>query len=210
MKKVFLFLFFVQIMGAVVAQNLGLEEKKPTHKSFYTHTQVDLNYVNYPINNLTTNGLGLNVALVFRDRWATGLSLDVTDSKSFGNVLSLPPDAGVFEYTQVSWMNEIILHPNSRIDFSFPIKIGLGHASFVGQDGFFFGRTLFSRQGIISDNKFLVVEPGINVMVHLIRDLDLNIGGSYRLVKETGMIANGLDFTNYSVHIGLRFRVAAK
>jgi hypothetical protein len=210
MKKLCISLMLILVQLSVVAQKLHLDRNESTHKSFYTHTQVDINFVNYPIVNLNTNGIGLNIALVFRERLATGLSLDITDSRSFTDVRLLPPDATVFEYTQISWMNEFILHPNSKIDFSFPLKIGLGQSSFVSGDDFYFARTLFSSKNTISSTKFLVIEPGVNVMVHLFRDLDLNVGGSYRLIKETSMISNGLNFTNYSAHIGLRFRVAAK
>jgi hypothetical protein len=193
-----------------LAQNLHLDKTESSPKSFYTHTQIDINYVNYPIVNLNTNGLGINLAVVFKNKWATGLSLDITDSRTFSDVRLLPLDASVFEYTQISWMNEIILHPNSKIDFSFPLKIGMGHASFVSGNDFVFARTLFSSENTISDARFLVIEPGVNVMIHLVRDFDINVGGSYRLIKETGMISNGLNFTNYSAHLGLRFRLAAR
>lgn len=211
MKKTSIsFAFLLSFITLAAAQNLHLERTESQHKPLYTHTQIDVNYINYPIKNLNTNGIGLNVAVVFRDRLATGLSLDITDSRVFSGVKALPPEATAFEYTQVSWMNEIILHPNSKIDFSFPLKLGLGHAAFVKGDDFFFGRTLFSGTGVLSDSYFFVVEPGVNVMVHLLGRLDLNVGGSYRLISDTGMVSNGLNFTNYSIHAGLRFRVAAR
>jgi hypothetical protein len=210
MKKSHIIIVFLLLHKILIAQKLHLEKAEPSHKPFYTHTQIDINYVNYPIVNLATNGIGLNLAVVFRERWATGLSLDVTDSRTFNDVRLLPPDASVFEYTQISWMNEIILHPSSKIDFSFPLKLGLGNASFVSGDDFVFARTLFSDKNTLSHSSFFVVEPGVNVMVHLIRDFDINVGGSYRLIKETGMISNGLNFTNYSVHLGLRFRLAVR
>jgi hypothetical protein len=210
MKNSIVLIALLCVQGVLFGQNLHLDKTESTHKPFYSHTQIDINYVNYPIVNLNTNGLGMNLALVFRERWATGLSLDVTDSRTFSNVQFLPPDASVFEYTQISWMNEIILHPSSKIDFSFPLKLGAGHASFVSGDDFVFARTLFSSKNMLSSSRFLVVEPGVIVMIHLINDFDINVGGSYRLIKETGMIANGLNFTNYAVHVGLRFRVASK
>jgi hypothetical protein len=209
MKNLLIIAAFFCYTSVLLSQDLHLDKTESSHKPFYTHTQVDINFVNYPIVNLNTNGFAFNLAVVFKHRWATGLSLDVSDSRTFSDVKLLPPDASVFEYTQISWMNEIILHPNSKIDFSFPLKIGLGHASFVSGDDFVFARTLFSSKNTISDARFLVVEPGVNVMFHIIRDFDLNIGGSYRLIKETDMIANGLNFTNYAVHLGLRFRLAA-
>jgi hypothetical protein len=210
MRNSIIILALLSMQGVLFAQNLHLDKTESTHKSLYSHTQIDINYVNYPIVNLNTNGLGLNIALVFRERWATGLSIDVTDSRTFGNVQLLPPDASVFEYTQISWMNEIILHPSSKIDFSFPLKLGAGHATFVSGDDFVFARTLFSSKNTLSSSRFFVVEPGVNVMVHLIRDFDINVGGSYRLIKETSMISNGLNFTNYAVHLGLRFRVGSR
>jgi hypothetical protein len=209
MKNLLIIAAFFGYSSVLLSQDLHLDKTESSHKPFYTHTQVDINFVNYPIVNLNTNGFAFNLAVVFKHRWATGLSLDVSDSRTFSDVKLLPPDASVFEYTQISWMNEIILHPNSKIDFSFPLKIGLGHASFVSGDDFVFARTLFSSKNTISDARFLVVEPGVNVMFHIVRDFDLNIGGSYRLIKETDMIANGLNFTNYAVHVGLRFRLAA-
>jgi hypothetical protein len=210
MKKWLILLSVLSSTIQVFTQNLHLDKTESTHKSFYSHTQIDINFVNYPIVNLNTNGFAFNLAVVFKHRWATGLSLDVSDSRTFNNVTSLPSDANVFEYTQISWMNEIILHPNSKIDFSFPLKIGVGHASFVNDKDFVFARTLFSSKNTISDTRFLVIEPGVNVMVHLIRDFDLNLGGSYRMIKETSMISNGLNFTNYAVHVGLRFRIATR
>jgi hypothetical protein len=210
MKKLLITASFLLFQMPLFTQNLHLDKTESSYKPFYTHTQVDINFVNYPIVNLNTNGFAFNLAVVFKHRWATGLSLDVSDSRTFSDVRLLPPEASVFEYTQISWMNEIILHPNSKIDFSFPLKIGFGHASFVRGDDFVFARTLFSNRNTISDARFLVVEPGVNVMVHLIRDFDINVGGSYRMIKETAMISNGLNFTNYAVHVGLRFRLAAR
>jgi hypothetical protein len=210
MNKLFLIVVYFTLVGNSIAQKLHLEYSEKPHKSFYSHTQVDVNFLNYPIVNLNTNGIGLNIALVFRDRWATGLALDVTDSRSFQNVQALPIDASVFEYTQISWINEYIIHPNSKIDFSFPLKLGLGQASFVSNNNFYFARTLFSNENTISSSRFFVVEPGVNVMVHLFRDIDINIGGSYRLSKDNGMVSQGLNFTTYSAHIGFRLRMASK
>jgi hypothetical protein len=210
MKKVFFSIILSICVNILLAQNLHLERTESQHKPFYTHTQVDVNFVNYPIVNLNTYGIGLNVSLVFRDRWASGLAIDVTDSRSFANLKALPPEANVFEYTQLSWINEYILHPNSKIDFSFPLKLGLGHASFVKNNDFFFARTLFSSENTLSSSHFFVVEPGVNVMVHLRHNIDINVGGSYRLINDTGLLANGLNFANYTVHLGLRLRVASK
>ena len=78
---------------------------------------------------MNTNGLSVNGAAVFGDRLATGLSIDITDSRklSFAQVGLVEPN--VFEYSQVSFYNEVFFHPYSRIDISLPIKLGIGHAT---------------------------------------------------------------------------------
>jgi hypothetical protein len=204
----FFMLLFIQDLSA---QNLHL----PTPKSgrlnvHYSYLQLDVNYLNYPIKGINTNGLSVNGAAVFNDRLATGLSLDLTDSRKIAYTpdgISIP---NVFEYSQFSFYNEVFFHPNSRIDVSLPIKLGLGHATFSPQDKFTFGETLFSNENVFVEDYFFVSEFGLNLSVHLIKTLDFNIGSSYRLVSGANGFITDNDFFNYSIHAGLRFRLRGK
>ena len=202
-------LLLILVPFFLVAQNLHLD-KNEIHKPFYTHTQVDVNFLNYTVKNMNTNGVNLNVALVFKDKLATGLSFDITEGRDFSKSPNIPSDISAFEYTQFSWFNEIILHPGSRIDFSFPLKLGLGHAAFSNDKDFTFGRSIFSKKGVVDDAYFFVVEPGVNVMTHITHTIDLNLGGSYRLAKGAAGLAIDRDFLNYSLHFGFRFRISSK
>ena len=196
---------------AMLAQTLYLPEKKVHHKSLhYSYLQLDINYLNYPIRQINTNGISVIGAAVFNDRLATGLGIDVTDSRNIPFLRNGVNQPNVFEYTQFSFYNEVFFHPNSRIDISLPIKLGLGHASVSPQDNFRFGETVFSSKNTMDEDYFFVSELGVNVSVHIIRSLDFNIGGSYRLtVGAQGLVGND-DFLNYAIHAGLRFRIAGK
>ena len=195
----------------MLAQTLYLPEKKVHHKSLhYSYLQLDINYLNYPIRQINTNGISVIGAAVFNDRLATGLGIDVTDSRNIPFLRNGVNQPNVFEYTQFSFYNEVFFHPNSRIDISLPIKLGLGHASVSPQDNFRFGETVFSSKNTMDEDYFFVSELGVNVSVHIIRSLDFNIGGSYRLtVGAQGLVGND-DFLNYAIHAGLRFRIAGK
>ena len=206
------FLNFLTLFTQLSAQNLNLPEPKSRKNApHYTYLQLDINYLNYPIKRVNTNGLSVNGAVVFNDRLATGLSLDVTDSRkvpfSRGGG---PNEPNVFEYSQISWYNEIFFHPNSRIDVSLPLKIGLGHATISPQEQFTFGETVFSSKNVMAEDHFLVSEFGVNVSVHLIKTLDLNVGTTYRLASGAGGFVTNSDFFSYSVHAGLRFRLAGR
>jgi hypothetical protein len=212
MKTILMFLFFtVMSCTFLVSQNLHLPDEESKKHSFkYTYLQLDINYLNYPIKNVQTNGLSFNGAAVFGDRLATGLSIDITDTRKFPFMKGSISEPNVFEYSQVSFYNEVFFHPNSRIDVSLPVKLGLGHATVNPVNQFQFGETLFSSKNVLADDYFFVSELGINLSVHLIRTLDFNVGGSYRLTAgANGIFAND-DFMNYSIHAGLRFRLAGK
>jgi hypothetical protein len=193
------------------AQNLHLpNEKTHTSKVHYSYLQLDINYLSYPIKDINTVGLSVNGAAVFNDRLATGLSLDVTDSRKIPLVRGGVSEANVFEYSQISWYNEVFFHPNSRIDVSLPIKLGLGHATVSPVEKFAFGETIFSTKDVYAHDYFFVSEFGLNISVHLIRTLDLNVGSSYRLASGANGFITDNDFFNYSIHAGLRFRLRGK
>jgi hypothetical protein len=209
MKKVISLVFVFVWVQLANAQNLHFDKKK-THKPFYSHLMVDVSYLNYPIKGIATSGLSIAIAPVFRDRFATGLTLDVTDSRSMPTEFGTLPRPNVFEYSQVSWLNEVILHPTRKLDFSFPLKLGVGRAAYVDREQFYFGKTLLSREGVMTDDHFFVAEGGINAMWHLLQHIDLNVGGSYRFTKGAERIASERDFVNYSFHIGLRMRLPSR
>jgi hypothetical protein len=201
------FTFFTQLS----AQNLNLPDtKSKKYAPHYTYLQLDINYLNYPIKRINTNGLSVNGAAVFNDRVATGLSLDITDSRKIPFSGSGGSVQNVFEYSQISWYNEIFFHPNSRIDVSLPLKFGVGHATISPQDKFTFGETVFSSKNVMAEDHFFVSEFGVNISVHLIKTLDLNVGSTYRLVSGANGFVSDSDFFNYSIHAGLRFRLAGK
>ena len=198
-------------MPELLAQKLHLPEKAVRNKSLhYSYLQLDINYLNYRIRQTNTNGISAIGAAVFNDRLATGLSIDITDSRNIPFLQNGVNQPNVFEYAQFSFYNEVFFHPNSRIDISLPIKFGLGHASVSPQDNFQFGETVFSSKNTIDEDYFFVSELGVNVSVHIVRSLDFNIGGSYRATAGAQGLVGNDDFLNYSVHAGLRFRIAGK
>jgi hypothetical protein len=177
MKSPLMLVFMCLLCGYLTAQTLHLPDTKPKTSFRYTYLQLDINYLSYPIKNVTTSGLSFNGAAVFGDRLATGLSIDITDSRKIPFTQGSVSEPNVFEYTQMSFYNEVFFHPNSRIDVSLPIKLGLGHATVNSLDNFQFGGTLFSSKNLKADDFFFVSELGVNLSVHLIRTLDFNIGG---------------------------------
>ena len=205
------FFTFFTFSTQLSAQNLNLPDaKSKKYAPHYTYLQLDVNYLNYPIKRINTNGLSINGAAVFNDRVATGLSLDITDSRRIPFSVGSVNMDNVFEYSQISWYNEVFFHPNSRIDISLPLKLGVGHATLNPQDQFTFGETVFSSKNVIAEDHFFVSEFGLNISVHLIKTLDLNVGSTYRLVSGAGGFVSDNDFFNYSIHAGLRFRLAGK
>ena len=211
MKASIIVLFVSLLSTCLNAQKLHLPEEslhKPLFK--YSYLQLDINYLHYLIKNVDTRGLSVNGAAVFGDRLATGLSLDITDSRKIPFIQAGVSIPNVFEYSQISLYNEVFFHPNSRIDISLPVKLGLGHAAVSTQDGFVFGETLFSNKQVYDEDYFFVSELGVNVSLHIIRTLDFNVGGSYRLTAGAQGLVGNDDFMNYSIHAGLRFRLAGK
>lgn len=205
--SIFIFLF----CGWLSAQQLHLPTDRLETGSFkYSYLQLDVNYLHYPIKNTNTNGFSVIGAAVFGDRLGTGLSLDVTDSRNMSFAQKGVEISNIFEYSQFSFYNEVFFHPDSRIDISLPLKLGVGHATFSTPDNFNFGETLFSSKDKIADDYFFVSELGVNASIHLLRSLDFNIGGSYRLTSGANSIAIDDDFFNYSIHAGLRFRIAGR
>ena len=211
MKASSLLVLIFLFCDSLSAQQLYLDDSQPKPYPYkYSHLQMDINYLNYRIKNTSTDGFSVVGAAVFGNRIATGLSLDVTDSRKIPFIQSGTAVPNVFEYTQVSWYNEIFFHPDSRIDISLPLKIGLGHATVSPEKGFVIGETLFSNKNTLAGDFFFVSEVGVNVSIHLLRQLDFNIGGSYRVASgATGLVVND-DFLNYAIHAGLRFRIAGR
>lgn len=208
---VILSIFSSTFASSLSAQQLYLDNARPqTHNFKYSYLQLDINYLHYQIKNTPTNGLSIAGAAVFGDRLATGLALDITDSRKIPFLQVGTNVPNVFEYTQFSFYNEVFFHPDSRIDVSLPLKLGLGHATVSSQDDFTFGESIFSNKNRLYDDYFFVSELGVNVSAHLLKTLDLNIGGSYRLTSgANGQVIND-GYTNYSLHAGLRFRLSAK
>jgi hypothetical protein len=203
--------FMLLFLKDLSAQNLHLPSESASKTSVhYSYLQLDINYLSYPIKSIQTVGLSVNGAAVFNDRLATGLSLDLSDSRKIPFIRDGINEPNVFEYSQFSWYNEVFFHPNSRIDVSLPIKLGLGHATVNLQDKFSFGETLFSNKNVFVEDHFFISEFGLNISVHLIRTLDLNIGSSYRFASGANGFVTDTDFFNYSIHAGLRFRLRGK
>ncbi|MBL7818722.1 MAG: hypothetical protein JNL70_27230 [Saprospiraceae bacterium] len=204
------FLIYNQSVS-LLAQKMNLPKATSDEKHFnYSYLQLDINFLNYPIRHVNTNGLSVSGSAIFGDRLGVGLSVDITDSQKAALSMTTTNKANVFEYTQISLFNEVFFHPNSRIDISLPLKLGLGHASVSHLEGFSFGETLFSGTNIVDEDYFFVTELGANVSVHLIKTLDFNVGGSYRLTAGANGLVGNDDFLNYSIHAGLRFRLGFK
>lgn len=211
MNKLMISIAALMFCYSLSSQKLHLPNESHKSLSFrYSYLQLDINYLNYKIRNFNTTGLSFIGAAVFGDRLATGLSLDITDTRKIPFNRSGISEPNVFEYSQISFYNEAFFHPNSRIDISLPIKLGLGHAAVSLNEAFTFGKTLFSSKSIIDEAYFFVSELGVNVSVHIVRSLDLNIGGSYRLTAGANGFVGNDDFLNYAIHAGLRFRIAGK
>ena len=67
-----------------------------------------------------------------------------------------------------------------------------------------------SSVNAMAEDHFFVSEFGVNISVHLIKTLDLNVGTTYRLVSGANGFVKDNDFFNYSIHAGLRFRLAGR
>jgi hypothetical protein len=211
MKKIIVAVCAYLLSFGTNAQELNLPKAQTKVSSFnYSYLQLDINFLHYPIKNVNTNGLSVAGSVVFGDRWATGLALDVTDSRRIAFSRTGISEPNVFEFTQFSLYNELFFHPNSRIDVSLPFKLGIGHATFNPPTDFVFGRTLFSQRNVLGSDYFFMSELGANISIHLMKTLDLNLGSSYRVAWGANGIVMDNDFLNYSLHAGFRFRLAKR
>jgi hypothetical protein len=151
-----------------------------------------------------TNLGGMSAMIILNKKWAFGVTSQTVANRNFA------PSAISPNYMRASWAGgkiEYTLNPDKLFHVSFPLTIAGGRAS---------ADSLSSRWGRHGDgdrhhsgysNSFVVVQPGINVEMNLMRFAKLYVGANYRLSfltenNTTLLPANSLQ--GYSINAGLK------
>lgn len=128
-----------------------------------------------------TTFTGTSVMLVLNKKWAIGATAQMNVDNSFVPKAISPLTiqsafgGGKIEYTP---------RPDALVHVSFPLMIGAGAASAdsvrtkYGRDFGFEGK---NRNGRLTTNAFVVVQPGINLEMNILRYAKLYVGANYRL-----------------------------
>ncbi len=101
--------------------------------------------------------------------------------------------------------------PKEAIHISFPVLIAGGGFQVSDRNVFNdFGNNQdpFSLEHQIENSSALVIEPGVEVEINVLKFFRISFGGSYRMVSGVSLDQNNItdsDLTNWSTHASLKF-----
>jgi hypothetical protein len=153
--------------------------------------------------NMTNLG-GMSAMLILNKKWAIGATTQMVTSRNFAPAAMSP------YFMRASWAGgkiEYILNPDKLIHVSFPLTIAGGRAS-ADSLGFRSGRRGEGHEyRSANSNSFVVIQPGINIEMNLMRFAKLYVGANYRLSfltrNSTALLpANSLQ--GYSINAGFK------
>lgn len=149
---------------------------------------------------------GSSAMFVLNKKWAIGMtaqrSLDNNFVPSAVSPLTVRSTVmgGKIEYTP---------KPDALVHVSFPLMVGMGQASAdsVNAKNYLHGRGDYTNRYNNNGNRFVVVQPGINLEMNLLRYAKLYVGANYRLSflndNQTALLpANTLQ--GFSINAGLK------
>ena len=199
---------------AFLLLTFALEAQQPETKTLFREIRSeyaisDLYFYTFNYGNKPMNGASVNVSGVFKNNFATGLSIDITQSKNitFPNLnIAVTPR---FTYYGFSGNVEYLIMPHKFINFSIPLKVGMGYATYndyyYPEQFNYYGYSTTYRQ--IADDAFFIVEPGLKVMVNLFKSISLSAGANYRLALGVNTIGNNANFSGLTFNTGLQFKI---
>ncbi|MBL7816832.1 MAG: hypothetical protein JNL70_17555 [Saprospiraceae bacterium] len=196
-------LLIVSLIGQSQAQDTTqtlLKLIKPQTLGLYIAPEMGYGQVRGSLTNIG----GMSGMLIVNKKWAIGLTSQMVTSRNF------VPSAISPNYMRAAWMGgkiEYTLKPDKLMHVSFPLMVGMGRASADSLTYKWGRRDDWYDVRNANSSRFVVVQPGINVEMNLIRFAKLYVGASYRLSfltddATTLLPANSLQ--GYDIHAGLR------
>ncbi len=164
---------------------------------------VDLKYSHTSLYGLDLPGVEMNLGVVLNDHWLTGLTVHGAGSSrhSFGTppIDVVNPRLGYFF---IGWNNALVIAPYSLINVSFPLRMGVGGVTYSDR----FQQGVFNS-GLIDQDYFFAIEPGIDLTINVSKHIGLTLGASYRFVEGVNNAGTKADFQQPFYTAGLRFRI---
>ncbi|HEU4719212.1 MAG TPA: hypothetical protein VFU15_15315 [Bacteroidia bacterium] len=172
---------------------------------------LDAGYLQGFIHGTMTRGFSWNVNGVMNKNWSTGLWMDLQESRHITPSLpelAVKPD---YVFGAFGWNNELLLMPNRVVNFSFPLHVGMGIASY--NDRSVYTAVYPAQYGYYAQPKsigkgyYFVAEPGANMFVNLYKNVSLAIGASYRFVSGYSSIGGSADLSGLNMRATFRVRL---
>ena len=173
---------------------------KPQTIGFYIAPEASYGQVRGSMTNLG----GMSAMVILNKKWAIGATSQMVASRNFAPTAVSPYNM------RASWAGgkiEYTLNPDKLIHVSFPLTIAGGRASADSLDYRWGRRGEWHEHRSGNSNSFVVVQPGINIEMNLMRFAKLYVGANYRLSfltrnNTTLLPANSLQ--GYSINAGLK------
>ena len=183
-------------------------QSPPEHKSILkslnpTFGIIDMGYSHTELFGETLPGFQMSISGVFNDWLMTGLYFHIasTSRLTMGdpNVNIVNPR---YDYFFVGLNNGILLFSKSVVNFSIPLRIGVGGVTLT--DRYYQGLNSNARVG---QDYFLMMEPGLDMHINLFEHLGLTTGVSYRFAYGVDNAGVNADFNQLFFNVGLRIKL---
>lgn len=173
---------------------------KPQTIGFYLAPEASYGQVRGSMTNIG----GMSAMVIFNKKWAIGVTSQMLASRNF------IPTAISPNYMRASWAGgkiEYTLNPDKLIHVSFPLTIAGGRASADSLYSRWDRHGEWNRFRSSNANSFVVIQPGINVEMNLIRFAKLYVGANYRLsflTENNSALLPANSLQGYSINAGLK------
>lgn len=179
----------------------------------YSYMQWDLGYSGFVMKNQYFSGFDASpLGFVFRKKYATGIGISGFSVQSLKDYESTPPP--MKRHLSIYWNNELLLHPDRTINFSFPLRIGL--ASSVSLDTippghYRIGNVYNAPNNVIYYHhlgKYFNMSAGANVFVNVFPGLSIGAGANYRMAFDVPRrLGTEKDFSGITIQAFLRIKL---
>jgi hypothetical protein len=202
------------VIAILVFINTSKAQGQEKVKSLFNTPEVkyavsDLYFYTNTYNNNLIYGAGFSASAVFNNNFVTGIAVDISGTKQVNFptlALAVTPRFTLYSFTGNF---EYLMLPNKVVNFSIPLKLGVGYATFKDKNYIesvnYTTNSTYYR--LIEDDYFFVAEPGVNMFVNLFDWMSLKVGGSYRFVVGASELGNNNTFSGYAINVGVRFKI---